>query len=358
MGLDISLNLWLAILTVGIALVFDFTNGFNDSANIVATMISSRAMSPVSAFAIAAIFEFVGAYFLGTQVAATIGKGIIDPGQFVGRTGVLIVISALTGAICWNLFARAIGIPSSSSHALIGAMLGAFIFAGGFNFDNRTFTLTAGLSHIHWRMVGRIFLVLVTAPLVGGLGGFLFMRLIKWAFRYAPPAANLLFKRLQIVSSVTLALSHGSNDAQKTMGIITLSLIMLGFQPAIAAGGGFQVQNWVILACSTAMALGIATGGWKIIKTVGMKLFKVRAVHGFSAQTSSTGIIYTAALLGFPVSTTQIVTSAVMGTGTADRLNAVRWEVVGNIISTWIFTIPGSAVIGGLAYFLSRVFFF
>lgn len=352
MGFEMTPNLWLAVLIVGLALTFDFTNGFNDSANIVATMISSRALSPVAAFVIAALFEFIGAYFLGTEVAATIGGGIIDPGRFSGRPGVLIVMASVGGAICWNLIARLIGIPSSSSHALIGAMLGAFIFAGGFNWGERTFSFHAGAALIHWNKVGRIFLVLISAPLIGGFGGFFFMHAIRRIFRYAPPAANRLFKRLQILSSITLALSHGSNDAQKTMGIITMSMIMLGYQAAPDGTEGFHVQKWVILACSAAMALGIATGGWSIIKTVGMKIFKVRAVHGFSAQTSSTGIIYAAAVLGFPVSTTQIVTSSVMGTGAAERLNAVRWEIVGTIVSTWLITIPGSAIIGSVMYVL------
>ncbi len=350
-----NLNLILAIITVSLALFFDFSNGFHDSSNIVATMISSRAISPKWALIIASVFEFIGAYFLGTAVAATLGKGIVDPSQFAGRAGVLIVMGTLVGAIGWNLFTWYLGIPCSSSHALIGGMLGSFIFAAGFDFWAYTFSFREGAKVIHWRTVGKIFVIMITSPLIGGICGYLFMRLTTWLFRYAPPAANMLFKRLQVVSSIGLALSHGTNDAQKTMGIVTMSLIILGFQPGESSGAKFYVQNWVILACSAAIALGIATGGWTIIKTLGMKLFKIRAIHGFASQSCSGAVLYTTALMGFPVSTTQIISSAVMGTGAAQRANAVRWGVIGNILLTWLLTIPAAAVLGGAAYFVIRL---
>ncbi len=357
--------LTLAVAAILIALAFDFSNGFNDSSNIVATMISSRAIKPKWALTIAAGFEFIGAYFLGTAVASTMGKGIVDPSQFTGNAGVLIVIGTLCGAIGWNLMVWRIGIPSSSSHALIGGMLGAFIFAKGFDFQHNVFSFVEGASVIHWAKVGQIFLVLVCSPFIGGFGGFLVMKFTLWLFRYAPPDANVLFKRLQIVSSIGLALSHGTNDAQKTMGIITMTLLILGPEQfpgwmtehgRLHSGvGGFIVPHWVILACSAAIACGIATGGWTIIKTIGMKLYKVRAVHGFSAQACSAGVLYTTAILGFPVSTTQIVSSSVMGVGAAQQIKAVRWGVIGNIILTWILTIPGAALMGGTAYFLIRM---
>lgn len=349
----------LAILTVSLALFFDFSNGFHDSSNIVATMISSRAISPKWALIIASVFEFIGAYFLGTAVAATMGKGIVDPAHFSGSTAsdpkVLIVVGTLIGAIFWNLLTWYYGIPCSSSHALIGGLLGAFIFAAGFNFTDFTFSFEKGAAVVNWPKVGKIFLILVMSPFIGGLFGFLFMRATVHLFRHAPPEANTVFKRLQIASSIGLALSHGTNDAQKTMGIITLSLIILGFQPGEAAGTKFYVQDWVILSCSAAIALGIATGGWTIIKTLGMKLFKVRAIHGFSSQTCSAGVLYMTAVLGFPVSTTQIISSSVMGAGAATRANAVRWGVIGNILITWMLTIPGSALVGGTAYFFIRL---
>lgn len=349
------INLILAIVTVSFALFFDFSNGFHDSSNIVATMISSRAITPKWALIIASVFEFIGAYFLGTAVAATMGKGIVDPSHFAGHAGVLIVIGTLIGAIIWNLLTWYLGIPCSSSHALIGGMLGSFIFAAGFDFSSYTFSFLEGAKVIHWPKVGKIFLILIMSPFIGGIGGFLFMRGTAWLFRHAPPAANTLFKRLQLVSSIGLALSHGTNDAQKTMGVVTMSLIILGFQPGEASGAKFYVQDWVILACSAAISLGIATGGWTIIKTLGMKLFKVRAVHGFSSQTCSAGVLYATAFMGFPVSTTQIISSSVMGTGAAQRANAVRWGVIGNIVVTWLLTIPAAALVGGAAYFVIRL---
>lgn len=318
-------------------------------------MISSRAITPKWALIIAASCEFIGAYFLGTAVAATMGKGIVDPSEFAGASGVLVVIGTLFGAIGWNILTWYYGIPSSSSHALIGGMLGAFIFAAGFDFSNYHFYFLAGAKVIHWKKVGQIFLVMIFSPFIGGICGFLFLRFTTWLFRHAPPDASTLFKRMQVASSICLALSHGTNDAQKTMGIITLSLIILGYQPGVAGDAKFYVQDWVVLACSAAIALGIATGGWTIIKTLGMKLFKVRAIHGFAAQTCSATVLYGTAMMGFPVSTTQIISSAVMGTGAAQRANAVRWGVIGNIVLTWLLTIPGAAVFGGAAYFVIRL---
>lgn len=319
--------LHLAIFVIAITLIFDFTNGFNDAANIVATMISSRAISPRIALLIAAVFEFFGAYFLGTAVATTIGKGIIDPTMFRGTAGVWIVISALCGAIGWNVLVWWFGIPSSSSHALIGGLVGSFVIA-------------VGPHAIQWAKVIQIFIILVISPFVGGILGFLFLKTVLYIFRYAPPSANELFKKLQIPSSIFLALSHGTNDAQKSMGVITMSLIILGFLPPDAG-----VPRWVILACALAIALGMSVGGQRTIKTLGGKLYRIRPVHGFSSQTCSGLVLYSASLFGFPVSTTQVVSGSIMGVGSADRIKAVRWHIVGHIVSTWIITMPSSALL-------------
>lgn len=331
-------TLLLAAGLTAIALFFDFWNGFHDSANIVATMISSRAMSPQRALAIAAICEFVGAYFLGTAVAHTIGKDLIDPSQFEGPTAIYVVIAALAAAIGWNLFIWWYGFPSSSSHALIGGLLGAFVAARG--------------AHVvAWPTVGKVFGILLLSPFVGGITCYVFMRIVLRLFLYAPPAANEFFRRAQTLSSMCLALSHGTNDAQKTMGVITMGLILLGYQDR----GTFEVQHWVIIACSLAIALGIASGSWRIIQTLGGKIYRVRPIHGFSAQTTSALVLYGTAAVGFPVSTTQVITSSIMGAGASERINMVRWGVVWNILLTWVTTIPGAALAGAGAYLLLRL---
>lgn len=338
----------LLVVTV-LALFFDFSNGFHDSSNIVATMISSRAISPGKALAMAAIAEFIGAYFLGTAVAKMMGKGIVDPQLLQTFDAIWIIVATLIGAIAWNMLTWYFGIPSSSSHALIGGMIGAFLVA------KQTTTI------INWSNVLLIFGVLVSSPLVGGLAAALVTRASYWLFRYAPPAANNFFKKLQIFSSLGLALSHGTNDAQKTMGIITLAmLIVMPYYPLPGwmtddgmlnnSATGFVVPHWVIIACSLAIALGISTGGWSIIKTLGGKLYKVKPINGFAAQAGSGLVIYLAAYVGFPVSTTQIVSSSIMGSGASERPKAVRWGVIGNIMLTWFLTIPAAAIIGGLAY--------
>jgi len=328
----------IAILLVGVALFFDYCNGVHDSSNIVATMISSRAISPIWALIIASLFEFTGAYFLGTAVAQTIGKGIVNPEIIkVVPNGIIIVFAALIAAISWNLFTWYFGIPTSSSHALIGGLLGAFVVSRGF-------------SIVNWNRVAGIFLVLVASPIVGLVLGFLFTKIVYFFSQWSSPSANILFKKLQVGASILLALSHGTNDAQKTMGVITFSLVVLGlYQPP---SGTLPIPRWVVVACAGAIASGILNGGWRIIKTLGVKLYKIRAIHGFTAQSSSAIIIYGAALFGFPVSTTQIVTSTIMGAGSAEKPKAVRWEVLREILITWFVTIPVAAILSVFFYLL------
>lgn len=335
--------LHIAFVTIGLAVFFDFSNGFHDSSNIVATMVSSGAMSPQSALITAAVFEFVGAFFLGTAVARTIGKGIVEPSSIT----IDVVLATLIGAISWNLATWYFGMPSSSSHALIGGLLG-------------TVYLSAGKQAIKWFVLDSVILILVISPIIGMLTGYFSTRIMFSLFpNIRPSRANYAFKRLQILSSIWLALSHGTNDAQKTMGVITLSLAILyplapekiNFMYSPSPDGVFFVPTWVILICSLAIALGIASGGWRIIKTLGLKLYKIRPVHGFCSQASSGAVIYLSAIFGFPVSTTQIISSSVMGAGSAQRVNAVRWGMVKNILLTWLITIPASALISGLIYY-------
>ncbi|MBI4758426.1 MAG: inorganic phosphate transporter [Chloroflexi bacterium] len=318
----------LLVSLVAIALVFDFLNGFHDSANVVATMISSGALPPWGALVVASLAEFAGPFLFGVAVAATIGKDIVTPETVT----ISVVFAALGSAITWNLVTWYFGIPSSSSHALIGGVAGAVV--AGY-----------GLSHIHFDGITKIFLALFLSPPLGMAAGYLFMRSVVFLARGASPGVNQFFKRSQILTSVALALSHGSNDAQKTMGIITMSLVTLRFEEA------FVVPVWVIVACAGAIALGVATGGWRIIKTLGGKMYKVRPVHGFTAQAASAAVILGGALLGGPVSTTQVVSSAIMGVGSAERLSKVRWEVAYSIVMAWAVTIPASAAVAALLYF-------
>lgn len=341
---SMSIVLIVVILAIAIALFFDFTNGFNDSANQVATVIASNALSPVTALVIAAIGNFVGAVFLGRAVAETLGKGIVDPKLFeTGVSGVTVVIAALIGATLWNLTTWHFGLPSSSSHALVGGLVGAFVAGWGFY-------------SINWMKVADIFLILLASPIVGFILSWLLTRLTFSVSRIATPKANRVFNRLQIISLVAQSLSHGTNDAQKTMGVITFMLIIVGFYSAPAGGQAF-VPLWVVILCSLAISLGTLTGGWKIIKKLGAGLYKIRPIHAFSSQITSALIIYATSLFGFPISTTQVISSAVMGAGAATRPNMVRWLVARDILLAWLVTIPVSAVIATLIFFAIRLIF-
>ena len=321
----------LLLAVIGLAVLFDYINGFHDTANAIATSVSTRALRPEHAILMSATANFVGA-LTGTAVAKTISAGLADtPGGDVGQT---IVAAALIGAIVWNLITWRFGIPSSSSHALIGGLLGAV-------------TVSLGVSAIKLDGVrDKVLLPLVLSPVAGVVIGFLAMVLILNVFQRANPRRmNDRFRRLQVISAAFMAFSHGSNDAQKTMGIMTLALIAAGILPADSA-----IPLWVIVLAATAISLGTAAGGWRIIKTMGQKVVKLDPVHGFAAETTAATIIFTASHFGMPVSTTHVISSAIIGVGSSDRMSAVRWGVAGNIVIAWILTIPASALVAGIAY--------
>jgi PiT family inorganic phosphate transporter len=317
------------ILFVAIALFLGFLNGRNDSANIVATVISTRALSPRRAMWMAAIAEAVGPFLLGVAVATTIGHEVVAQEAVT----LPVVYASLLATISWNLFTLFFGIPSSTSHALIGGMVGS-VWAG------------YGLEAVLPGGMIKILAALLVAPFVGMFSGYYVVKLSYFLARGASPRVNNWFKRGQLLTAITLALSHGGNDAQKTMGIITLGLVATGTLKT------FAVPLWVIAASSAAIALGTLFGGRRIIRTLGAKFYRVRPVHGFGAQAASSAVIVGAALLGGPVSTTHVVSSAIVGAGSADRLQKVRWGVVGNIFVSWFLTIPAVALVGALYYML------
>lgn len=317
------------ILLIALAILFDFLNGMNDSSTIVATMISSRAIRPRVALVLTAVAEFSGPFIFGVAVANTIGHDIVVS-DFLR---IEVLIAALVSAIVWNIFTRLLGIPSSASHALIGGILGA-VFVG------------AGMQAIILGGILKVLIVLFVAPVVGLLAGYLIANLVTLLSWKASPRINGVFKKLQIVTSLGLALSYGSNDAQKTMGIITLGLLITGNIST------FTVPQWVVLICASAIALGTSIGSWKLIRTLGSKFYKIRPIHGFSAQTASAAVVLTASLIGGPVSTTQVVSTAIMGVGAADRMSKVRWGVAGEIASAWLLTIPSTALLAAGIYWL------
>lgn len=326
-------SLGLVVLVVILALAFDYINGFHDTANAIATSVSTKALSPRNAIMIAATLNFLGA-LSGTAVAATIGKNIISP-ELVTPS---VMTAALIGAIFWNLFTWYFGIPSSSSHALIGGLVGAVI--AGFS-----------LHHVNWMGFVQIFAGLVISPVVGLVAGSLVMTLLFWIFRGGSPALiNNKFRKLQMVSACMASFAHGSNDAQKTMGIITMVLVGGGFLST------FQVPLWVKVTCALAMAAGTAMGGWKIIRTMGGKIFRIEPINGFAADFTASSVIYSASLLGVPVSTTHVVSSAIMGVGAAKRLRGVRWNIARQIVIAWFVTIPSSALVALLFYKLINIF--
>jgi PiT family inorganic phosphate transporter len=318
---------------IGVAVLFDFLNGFHDSSNVVATIISSRAMSPRMALALSAVAHFCAPFLFGVAVATTIGHDIVDPTAIT----LSVILVALSSAIIWNLVTWFLGIPSSSSHALIGGIVGAV-------------SANSGLSTIKMTGLEKVLVALFLSPVLGLLIGYLLMKLVLLLARGASPKINWLFKRLQILTSLALALSHGTNDAQKTMGIITMGLVTTGYL------SHFVVPRWVILASALALSLGTAFGGWRIIRTLGGRMYKIRPIHGFTSQATSAFVILGAALLGGPVSTTQVVGSAIMGVGSAERLSKVRWGVAGNIFTAWVVTIPVTALMAALLCVLLNLF--
>jgi len=323
-----------------LALLFDYSNGFHDAANVVATIITTGALSPAKALIMAAVCEFSGPFLFGTAVATTIGKNIIDVSTFdpvAMEVSTALIVSALVGAIAWNLITWFFGLPSSSSHALVGGMVGAVLIA-------------YGSDNIIWKGLLYVVAVLITSPILGLLFGALALRITLHLARNATPRVGSFFNLMQILSSIALSLSHGANDAQKSMGLITLSLIVLGYLPT------FHVRSWVIASCAGAIALGTASGGWRIIKTMGSKIYRLRSVHAFCAQTASATVILGAALLGGPVSTTHVVSSSIMGVGAEQRVSAVRWGVAKNIMLAWLITIPASAIMAAISFIVIQLF--
>lgn len=319
----------IVLVLVALAIFFDFLNGIHDSSNIVATMISSRAVSPRIALGITALAEFSGPFIFGVAVATTIGHEVV-----VAETITInVLLAALLSAIVWNLLTWFFGIPSSSSHALIGGLIGAVGISAGFNA-----IILSGIK--------KVLIALFISPVIGFVIGFFFTRMIFFLAQGASPKINKFFRQSQVLTAVALALSHGTNDAQKTMGIITLGLVTAGVI------SDFVVPFWVITVSAGAIALGTALGGWRLIKTLGAKFYKIRPVHGFSSQITSAFVILGASLVGGPVSTTQVVSSAIMGVGSADRVNMVRWGVAKDILIAWLVTIPSTMGMAAGIYWL------
>ncbi|WPH21962.1 inorganic phosphate transporter [Variovorax paradoxus] len=329
----VQVALWVVMILVALAILFDFMNGFHDAANSIATVVSTGVLKPGHAVLFAAFFNLIAIFIFHLSVAATVGKGIAQPGV----VDVHVVFGALVGAISWNLVTWYYGIPSSSSHALIGGIVGAVIAKTG----------TGGLvaSGI-WKTVAFIFV----SPFLGFLLGSMMMVLVAWGFRRATPSrVDRWFRRLQLVSAGAYSLGHGGNDAQKTIGIIWMLLIATGY----ASAGDAAPPTWVIVSCYAAIALGTMFGGWRIVKTMGQKITKLKPVGGFCAETGGAITLFLATALGIPVSTTHTITGAIVGVGSAQRASAVRWGVAGNIVWAWIFTIPASAFVAAIAYWFS-----
>ena len=335
MGAGLTIPLATLVLLVALALVFDFMNGVHDAANSIATVVSTGVLRPHYAVAWAAFFNFVAIFIFHLKVAATVGKGIVDPlaiDQYV-------IFGALIGAIIWNLVTWYYGIPSSSSHALIGGMIGATI-------------AKAGVDPLVMKGIVRTVSFIFISPVLGMLLGGLIMVAVSWiCLRSAPRKVDRWFRRLQLISSAAYSIGHGSNDAQKTMGIIWLLLISAGVTSTDAA----MPPSWVIVSCYIAIAMGTMFGGWRIVKTMGQKITKLRPVGGFAAETGGAITLFMASSLGIPVSTTHTITGAIIGVGSAQRVRAVRWGLAGNIVIAWIVTMPAAAIMAALAYYLGRL---
>ncbi|MEN3270966.1 inorganic phosphate transporter [Pseudonocardia sp.] len=321
------------VVVIVVALVFDYTNGFHDAANAIATSVATRALAPRTALAMAAVMNLVGA-FLGTEVASTVGSGIIEAPQ--GSSGLLVVLAALVGAIAWNLITWWLGLPSSSSHALIGGLVGAALASSG---------------GVQWGgVLEKVVIPMVVSPVVGFLLAGLVMVAILWLFRRGRPRRLYRgFRHAQTVSAAAMALGHGLQDAQKTMGVIVLALVVGGYHE------GFDVPWWVVLLSAGALSAGTYTGGWRIMRTLGRRIIDLDPPRGFAAEVTASAVLYTAAFVfAAPISTTQTITSAILGVGATKRLSAVRWGVAGNIALAWILTIPMAALAAALAFWALR----
>jgi PiT family inorganic phosphate transporter len=323
----------LVVVIVAVALTFDYTNGFHDSANAIATSVSTRALRPRIALAMAALMNVLGA-LISTKVAATVGGGIIETPQ--GRAGLVIVLAALLGAISWNLATWWFGLPSSSSHALIGGLVGAALASSG---------------TVKWGgVLDKVVVPMVISPLLGLLLGYLFMLALLWTFHRANTRrAHRGFRNAQILSSAAMAFGHGTQDAQKTMGVIALTLVVSGH---LSRSEG--IPTWVILSAAGAISLGTYSGGWRIMRTVGRRIYALTPVSGFASQTVASGVLFGTAALGLPVSTTHVISSSIMGVGATRRFSAVRWGVAGNIVMAWILTIPGAAAVAAIMWLILR----
>ncbi|MDB5627882.1 MAG: phosphate transporter [Tardiphaga sp.] len=328
--MDDTLAFPLLIGLIGIALLFDFLNGLHDAANSIATIVSTRVLRPQYAVLWAAFFNFIAFLVFGLHVANTIGTGIIDPAVIDAR----VIFAALMGAIVWNIVTWALGIPSSSSHALIGGLLGAGL-------------AKAGLSAAVWGGLAKALLAIVLSPLVGFVLALVLVAIVSWAaVRSTPFAVDRAFRILQFVSASLYSLGHGGNDAQKTMGIIAVLLYSQGY-----LGSEFSVPFWVVMACQCAMALGTLMGGWRIVRTMGLRITRLTPMQGFCAETGGAATLFAATFLGVPVSTTHTITGAIVGVGAARRMSAVRWNVASSIVYAWVITIPASATVAALSYY-------
>jgi PiT family inorganic phosphate transporter len=317
----------LIVLVVIVALMFDFANGWNDAANAIATVVSTRVLSPLAAVLLAGSLNFVGAY-LSTKVAKTIGGSIVDPTTIT----LTVILAAMLGAFLWTFMMTVIGMPISGSHSLIGGLIGAVVFAEGFTV-------------LKMKGVYMILIALLISPVFGLIIGFIVMVAIMHIFKnFSNSAVNRYFGKLQVISVSFMALSHGTNDAQKVMGIITMALLSGGYISTL------EVPLWVISACALMMGLGTATGGWRVIKTLGLKLSKIQPVNGFAAESAASAVLLTAASMGAPVSTTHVITSTIMGVGSTRRLSAVRWGIGKKIVYAWVFTLPACGIMAGIIY--------
>ncbi len=332
----IQIGFWVIAMLVVLAVAFDFMNGFHDAANSIATVVSTGVLKPQTAILFAACFNFIAIFIFHLKVAATVGKGIVEPGVVDHH----VVFGALIGAISWNVITWWYGIPSSSSHALIGGIVGAAI-------------AKAGASKLIAGGIVKTVVFIFVSPLLGFLLGSLLMVIVAWLFRRTSPLrVDNWFRRLQLFSAGLYSLGHGGNDAQKTVGIIWLLLIAANVQ-----GAKENVPYWVVLACYVTIALGTMFGGWRIVKTMGQRITKLKPVHGFCAETGGAMTLFLASALGIPVSTTHTITGAIVGVGSTRKVSAVRWGVAGNIVWAWIFTIPASAFVAGVSYSISFFLF-
>lgn len=329
------------IILIVIIYIYTFIDGVHDGCNVIATIISSRSMKPEKAICIAALSEFAAPLFLGTAVASTVGKGIVSTSSMQSKgTGeeYLFILCAIIGAILWNLITWKLSLPSSSSHALIGGLLGSGIIAFGFN-------------SIMWKnLFFKVILMIFLTPAVGFVVGFIMMRLMKYLCKNCNNQINVVFKKLQLVGMVFLAASHSMNDSQNTMGVVTLALVITGVQSE------FYVPFWVKIISSLLLAIGLTMSGWKIVKTVGRGIFKMKPAHSFVSQVSAASVICTSAALGSPVSASQIISSSIMGIGASEKMSAVRWNTAKNIILSWITTIPAAASISMFLYYIVHLF--